>query len=235
MEDFSKNKQVKLDNPYNAGDDKLNVLKLNQSIKFNTGIYPYSLMMSAFNPTDVNNYKHAVKVTGTMQEWCGMAFFQLNNRNDKYEAEQRSYFEQEGDNNISMDIALLEDELWNMIRLAPGKLPVGEQNILPGCLYLRLSHKPIETVKAKLSLEENGATKTYMIEYPSLNRKLSITFETVFPYKITAWTDTYPGIDGKVLTTTAIKNKEMMLDYWSKHTNADAGLREDLGLPIEFQ
>jgi len=48
-EDFSKSKQVKLDHPENAGNDKLPVLKLNFTKKFVTGIYPYSMMMSAFS------------------------------------------------------------------------------------------------------------------------------------------------------------------------------------------
>ncbi|MBC8045682.1 MAG: hypothetical protein H7Y00_02715 [Fimbriimonadaceae bacterium] len=233
-EDFSKSKQVKLDN-YNAGDDKLPVMKINQSIKFNTGIYPYSMMMSSFSPTDLNNYPHAVKTTNSVQEWCGMIYYQLNNRNNKYDIEQRSYFESEGDKDIKLEVVLTEDEIWNLIRLAPDKLPSGEQIILPGSLYLRLAHKPIEPVKAKLSLRDAEGMKIYQIEYPSLKRTLSITFEPIFPYKITGWEDTYPGLDGKMLTTVASKNKEMMLDYWSKHTNNDLPLREQLGLPKEFQ
>ena len=45
-EDFSKAKQVKLDHPEEAGNDRINVLKLNLTKKFNTGIYPYSMMLS---------------------------------------------------------------------------------------------------------------------------------------------------------------------------------------------
>jgi len=43
-EDFSRSKQVKLDGPGNAVDDKASVLKLNLTKKFNTGIYPYAMM-----------------------------------------------------------------------------------------------------------------------------------------------------------------------------------------------
>lgn len=49
------------------------------------------------------------------------------------------------------------------------------------------------------------------------------------------WEDAYPGIDGVVLTTTAIKNKELLLDYWRTHNNADRILREQLGLPKDAQ
>lgn len=235
-EDFSRTKQVKLDDSRNAGDDKVNVLKLNQSVKFNTGIYPYSLMMSAFSPVDMQQFPHALKIAATMQEWCGMTYFQLNNRADKYTIEQRSYFESEGDKdvNLSNDI-VLEDEVWTHIRMQPATLPLGEIKIFPGALYLRLSHKPIEAVDAKASLRNAEGMKIYQIDYPSLNRTLSITFEPVFPYKITGWEDTYPGLDGKLLTTVASKNKELMVDYWSKHTNADSLLRKELGLPVLFQ
>ena len=47
-EPFSKKKQVKLDNPGQAGKDNTSVLKLNSTRKFLTGIYPYSMMTSVF-------------------------------------------------------------------------------------------------------------------------------------------------------------------------------------------
>ncbi|MBK7035500.1 MAG: hypothetical protein IPI31_07720 [Bacteroidetes bacterium] len=234
-EDFSRSKQVKLDDPSKAGDDKLPILKLNQSIKFNTGIYPYSIMMSAFSPVDINNYPHAVKITGSIQEWCGMATYQMNNKKNKFEIEQRSYFEQEGDKEISLTASVQEDELWNLIRLNPDKLPRGEISILPGTEYLRLSHKPTEAVKANLDLRDENGIMVYVIDMPSLQRKLLIRFEKSFPYKIMGWEDAYPGIDGVVLTTTAIKNKELLLDYWRTHNNADRILREQLGLPKDAQ
>ena len=234
-EDFSRSKQVKLDDPSMAGDDKLPILKLNQSIKFNTGIYPYSIMMSAFSPIDVNNYPHAVKITGTIQEWCGMATYQMNNKKNKFEIEQRSYFEQEGDKDISLTAVVQEDELWNLIRLNPDKLPNGEIAVLPGTEYLRLAHKPTESVKANLDLRDENGIKVYVIDMPSLQRKLIIRFEKTFPYKILGWEDSYPGFDGVVLTTTAIKNKELLLDYWRTHNNSDRVLREQLGLPKDSQ
>ena len=234
-EDFSKAKQVKLDNPGGAGADKLPVLKLNQSIKFNTGIYPYSLMLSAFQPIDVANYPHAVKLSGSVQEWCGMAYFQLNDRNDKFQIVSNSYFESEGDRTVSIEHVLQEDALWNIIRLQPAALPVGKIDILPGALYLRLAHKDIAPVSAKASITENSGVKTYTVDMPSLNRTLSIRFESAFPYRILGWEDSYPGFDGKVLTTKAERNKELILDYWRTHGNADRVLREQLGLPKDTQ
>lgn len=234
-EDFSKKKQVKLDDVSKAGDDRLPILKLNQSVKFNTGIYPYSIMMSAFSPVDINNYPHAVKITGSVQEWCGMASYQMNYKNNKFEIEHRSYFEQEGDKDLSIETVVQEDELWNLIRIAPDKLPKGEITILPGSEYLRLSHKPLEPVNATLDLRDENGIMALVADMPSLNRKLIIRFEKSFPYKIISWEDAYPGFDGVVLTTTAIKNKELMIDYWRTHNNSDRVLREFLGLPKDAQ
>src|SRR5438105_8601198 len=51
-EPFSRSKQVKLDDWQSAGNDAVEVLKLNFTKKFVTGIYPYSLMFSVFTPAD---------------------------------------------------------------------------------------------------------------------------------------------------------------------------------------
>ena len=234
-EDFSPAKQVKLDDPGGAGSAKIKVLKLNQVVKFVTGIYPYSMMLSSFSPIDINRYPHAIKVTASSQEWCGNSFFQLNNRNNKYYVEQRSYFEKEGDQDLAIEPILLEDELWNLMRIDPTRLPKGEYPVLPGSLYLRFSHHPIAPVKARLSMISKDSNFIYTISYPKLNRILNITFQKDFPYRITEWNDSYPGIDGKLLATTAVINKTMMIDYWVKHKNIDSSLRADLGLPVNTQ
>lgn len=234
-EDFSKSKQVKLDNPSAAGSDKLPILKLNQSIKFNTGIYPYSMMLSSFQPIDLNNYPHAVKVSGVVEEWCGVAYYQLNNIDGIFNIESRSYFESEGDVDIKLESVVQEDELWNQIRINPNSLPIGKIKILPGALYLRLAHKPLAAVNATADLREENGVKVYVVDMPSLNRKLSIKFEKTFPYKIWGWEDAYPGFDGKVLTTTAVRKNDIMLDYWRTHDNEHRVLREQLGLPIDTQ
>ena len=75
-EPFSKRKQVKLDNPSAARNDQIPILKLNLTKKFKTGIYPYSMMSSTFTPVQAAPNAHALKITGTSQEWCGQTFMQ---------------------------------------------------------------------------------------------------------------------------------------------------------------
>ena len=110
-EDFNPEKQVKADaqRPNNVP-----VLKLNATKKFYTGIYPYSTMTSTFYP--VSNSKHAIKVTASIQEWCGHVFMQLNNR-DQFEVQSYSYFEKEADQETSLEKTILEDELWKSLEL----------------------------------------------------------------------------------------------------------------------
>jgi hypothetical protein len=234
-EDFSRTKQVKLDEPEEAGSDRVKILKLNQAFKFVTGIYPYSMMLSTFSPIDINRYPHAIKVTASAQEWCGQGYFQLNNRNNRFVIEQRSYFEKEGDQNLALEEAILEDELWNLARIDPEKLPTGERPVLPGALYFRLSHKPIQADTARLSLTEKDSSFIYTVSYPRLNRTLGLTINKSFPYAIESWSDTFPGTDGKPLTTTATRNRMMLVDYWEKHFNKDRVLREALGLSPGLQ
>ncbi|MBX7108980.1 MAG: hypothetical protein K1X61_10065 [Chitinophagales bacterium] len=234
-EDFSASKQVKLDRLEAAGVDRLPVMKLNLVKKFNTGIYPYSMMLSVFSPVDLHNYPDAVKVTASVQEWCGITYMQMNKQGKKYHVASYSYFEEEGDKAMSLEDGIPEDELWNLIRIAPEKLPEGEHRLLPGSLYTRMTHIPLEVQTAKLSLQQGGTENIYTIEYTTQQHTLHIHFEKVFPFRITAWEETFPGFDGKLLTTTATLNKTMMSDYWKHHNNADRAMREELGLPQDCQ
>jgi hypothetical protein len=214
-------------------DDKTG-LQLNLTKKFVTGIYPYSMMMSAFSPVDINNYPHAVKTATSVQEWCGSTFTQINNRNAKYEMQWNSYFEDEGDQKKTFESCWLEDELWNLIRIAPDRLPAGEQKILPGSLYTRMTHIPPAIQTAKFSLKEDGDAKIYTINYVNQQHTINIRFEKNFPHKILGWDETFPGFDGKPLTTTATLDKTLITDYWNHHKNEDRVMRNSLDLPKDF-
>ena len=236
-EPFSERKQVKLDNPSTAKNDAISILKLNLTKKFNTGIYPYSMMSSTFTPVQLAPNSHALKITGTSQEWCGQTFMQINNRDNNFAVELRSYFESEGDENFTLKKTWLEDELWTLIRLNPERLPVGNLTIVPGVFYTRLRHTPFEAIAATATLDNhvsNSTLKTYTLDYPQQSRRLSIHFQSNFPYLIEGWEETYPSGFGspQLLTTKAIAIKTILNDYWKHNRNNDSKLREELGLPI---
>jgi len=228
-EDFSINKQVKLDDPDNAGTDKTRVLKLNMTKNFITGIYPYSLMLSAFTPVNIRDVPHTLKVTMSAQEWCGHVFSQMNLQHKNYVITSHSYFEKEGDETLNLKVTFLEDELWNRIRLDPQTLPFGEVEIIPGLFFSRLNHIDMASEKAICKKEEAAETIIYTIFYPLHKRTLAIEFEKAFPHRINGWTETQEQ-NGKTYTTIAIRDKQMITDYWTKNKNEFLYLRDSLGL-----
>ncbi len=234
-EDFSRKKQVKLDDPGAAGDDRVPVLKLNSTRKFLTGLYPYSMMTSVFSPVSGEDPR-ALKVTTSSQEWCGHTFSQLNRTNKGYLVLGLSYFESEGDETIILEGALTEDQIWTTIRLDPEKLPVGRLRLIPGTMVQRLKHIPWGVASAIGRLEpvaENDRLMAYTLSYTDLDRTLTIHFQKAFPHEIEGWEETYRsgwGAGSARLTTRATRIKRMMSDYWTKHRVVDGALRAELGL-----
>jgi hypothetical protein len=222
-EDFLSKEMVKHERGDGASES---VLKLNFTRNFNTGIYPYSMMTSTFTPVAPN--QRTLKVTTSVQEWCGHTFTQMNYRNEHYHGILRSYFQSEGDHNYVVD-GMLEDEIWTRIRLAPEDLPIGEILLIPGTQFQRLSHLLPQGQTATAELVTEGETQTYRVVYSTIPRKLSITFEKAYPHVILSWEDAYQQ-RGKWMTTTAKKTHSMMLDYWSKNSAADSTYRAQLGL-----
>ncbi|MFM9985533.1 MAG: septum formation inhibitor Maf [Flavobacteriales bacterium] len=232
-EPFSISKQVKLDNPNEVSNDKRDILKLNFTRKFLTGIYPYSVETSVFLPYNQGaSRQEAVKFNNTVQEWCGHTFTQFNQQKDHYNWVQYSYFESEGDHSGEIKDAIPEDELWTLIRMSPDKLPVGDFNALPGLHFLRFSHEEIKSYPAAGKLENTpGGKVAYSIHYPHNNRMLSITFNAAFPYEIESWEETYRdgwGERAAVLTTRGTKKARIMDDYWNHHANQDSTFRNML-------
>ncbi len=226
-EPFLSKKQVKADghNP-----DNVQVLKLNSTKNYLTGIYPYSIMNSSFYPVYDNH--HAVKVSFSSQEWCGHVYAQINNKDD-FEITSHSYFETEADENFNLKKHVLENEIWNKIRINPNGLPTGKIKMIPSLEYIRLSHKKLKAYNAEVSLNSNEKTTTYSITYPELQRDINITFSSKFPHEITNWTETFSsgfGAKAKIMTTTAKKINTIKSPYWQENKNSSLHLRDSLGL-----
>lgn len=220
-EDFLPDIQVKAD--YKR-ENTIPVLKLNATKNFNTGIYPYSIMQSTFFP--VLNNAHAIKVSSSVQEWCGHAYSQINNRKG-FEVISHSYFEGEADENFKLPETYMENEIWTKLRIDPQSLPVGNIEIIPSLEFIRLRHKPIKAYQASASLNSN----IYSINYPELERNLKITFNPKFPFDIISWEESFKsgfGSKSKTLLTKATKLKSLKSAYWNKNSNSDEILRETL-------
>ncbi|HCR53595.1 MAG TPA: hypothetical protein DIW27_04205, partial [Cytophagales bacterium] len=205
-EAFSKSKQVKLDNPNIASEDKVTVMKLNYSKNFVTGIYPYSMMLSSFTPVSRNEFPNTLKVSMTSQEWCGHVFTQMNLRNYNYDVSSYSYFEQEGDTQFSLNKVLLEDELLNLIRIDPDHIPNGEITIIPGLFFTRLNHEALRPTLVTISKEIGAAETIYSIQYPE--RILTIRADLKFPHQILGWQEEHTE-GGKKMFTKATLDKTL--------------------------
>ena len=226
-EPFHAIKQVKADQ---NNSDNIPVLKLNSTKNYLTGIYPYSIMSSSFYP--VHDSQHALKVSFSSQEWCGQVYAQLNNK-DLFEIKSHSYFESEGDEHLELEKTILENELWNKIRIDPNSLPTGFIEIIPSLEFIRLTHKELKSYSATATLTKENTVSTYQIMYPELERTLKINFTTSFPYTIESWSDSYKsgfGSNAKIMTSTATKRKTIKSPYWQKNSNRFLPLRDSLGL-----
>ncbi len=219
--------QVKADQ---SNQDNVPVLKLNATKKYLTGIYPYSIMSSTFYP--VHDNQHALKTSFSAQEWCGQVYAQINNR-DRFEVTSHSYFEGEADQSLALQKTILENELWNKVRINPDDLPVGDLDVVPSLEYIRLGHKEIKAYRATANLDKDGKTSTYTLHYPELKRTLSIAFTNDFPHTIEHWSEEFKSGFGKnatLLTTKATKIKLLKTPYWQQNSNKYTVLRDTLGL-----
>jgi hypothetical protein len=227
-EHFSKKSNTKADNP---NDKDIPVMKLNFTKKFYTGVYPYSMMTSTFFP--FTNGKHSLKISSSSQEWCGHTFMEMKEERNSFDIRIDSYFEGESKEEVSLGKALLEDDLWTMIRLNPDALPTGTLSVIPAFFTLRLLHLEAKAYEATGVLKKEDQRNIYTLRYPKLERTLTIYFEPQFPYKILGWEDEHFsgwGAKRKQLKSTATLIKAIKSDYWTKNSVQDSVLRQQLML-----
>jgi hypothetical protein len=235
-EEFRLDKQVKLES--DAEENATTVLKLNFIKKFITGIYDYSMYTSVFTPVQTNTFSATLKVTNTIQEWCGQSFLQLNYHQNGYQVLGKSYFEEEVSDECHIDYAMLEDELWTKIRLLPiEQMPQGNVLMVPSMTSLRLRHKKVQAEMTKIKLEPYKGDSTfkgkdlmdYQIKFPETQRDLRIIFEKGFPHQIVGWEETYE-VKKKKLTSRGVLKATIQNAYWEKNSPADTTYRKLLKL-----
>lgn len=228
-EDFSRKNHVKLDEPEKAGRDKISVLKLNQTRDFVTGIYPYHMMLSAFTPTKEKSL--GIKFTASSQEWCGQTFTQLNKKGEEsYSGHLFSYFEKEGDQTFSVN-GMMEDDLWNLIRINPSEIPLGNVKMLPSLLFQRLSHGEFKAEPAFIQIKKITENQSQLeLNYSSGIRTLKIIYEHQFPFQILEWEEIQIKSNGQKEITQAKRKAVKVIDYWKRNRLEDEFLRRELNL-----
>ena len=221
-EDFLSEAQVKANS---KSETTRSVMKLNSTKKFNTGIYPYSIMQSAFFP--LGEQRPLLKLTSSVQEWCGQSYAQLNHRGD-FKLRTHSYFEGEADSTFILKPVLTENQIWIQLRIAPKELRLGKQDILPDFSFLQLNHEKFKTYSASIEQKENDYLTT-TLRYNQLGRVLKIYQEKSFPFEITKWEEM--EIKGKdTLISKANKLQTLKTKYWQKNSDKYLHLRDSLSL-----
>lgn len=209
----------------------VSVLKLNAYRRFYTGIYPYTLMTSAFTPAWRPSLP-TLKATNTVQEWCGQTFTQINRRPDGLHLTSYSYKQDEGDRRLTLPDAKLEDGLWAQIRIDPSAIEEGQQEMVPALDYLVMRHKALRAYPAVVTRSEDVTNEllsrpasAVRIEYPPLGRTITIYYEPEFPFAILAWDETVGPQQ-----TTAVRTHAIIDDYWNHSATDDTAYREALGM-----
>lgn len=227
-EPFLPKQQVKADD-YSA-QDYVQVLKMNRIDRFVTGIYDYSQFTSVFTPLYRYDQKFPLKITMSSQDWCGQSFMQLNN-NKGFDVLLRSYFESEGDENIHLEYAIAEDNIFNLIRIDEALLPTGSFEIIPSFAFKRSSHTKGNKFKAKATLKTKSDAMIYSYEIPELNRSVEIVFDPKNENRITSWKETYPTVfDQEMRTSSYTLKKVQHVPYWEMNKAEDVIFRDILGL-----
>lgn len=224
-EPFLPKTQVKDDGRPTKEED-VSVLKLNRIHRFTTGLYDYSLMLSAFTPVSRDQYPHTLKTSLSAQDWCGHSWWQLNLRNGKYESQHRSYFQGEADGESTLAGVLLEDELPSLMRLDPKKVPTGKQQVIPGAMYNALFHAMPKVQSANIELITKGEESHLVLSYAANGRTLTYRFESKFPNKLLGWEEV---MKGKELSSATLKHSAKEA-YWGQNSNKYSGMRETFGL-----
>jgi hypothetical protein len=102
-EELNDDTRIKVESPRTPAAKQVPVLKLNHVLKFNTGVYDYSVMTSVFaglSGPGVSRFLEPRKVSLTSQEWCGHVYHHVLPRREGLVSALHSYFEAEGDSTV---------------------------------------------------------------------------------------------------------------------------------------
>ena len=211
-ETFSRNLRVKADPGKHPASDLYSVIKVNHRRTFQTGVYPYSVMTSAFVHVDPQGGRPPgapTKISFTAQEWCGQVFHQLLFDADGIRESSFSYFDGEADRTRSLPYpadGLTADTLWIQVRgllgddLRPGQ--TRRRPYLPALAEARLGHRDLAWSTAEITRSATVETVTvpagsFQVERLTVvspdRPKLKFDVERAAPRRIVRW----EGEDGE--------------------------------------
>jgi len=211
-------------------------MKLNADLKFQTGVYPYSVMTSVFSPVD--RYRderfQPVKVVLTSQEWCGQVFHGLWPAPGEALENRISYFAEEGHSRRVVDVpegALYEDALLIQLREIDGPFHGGKDwrgPLVPSLWRLRKTHEDLAAVDATITREqaERDGAPVNRFTVKAGDFTWTIDVEREGARRILGWTTS----DGDVVELL----ETARMPYWRLNGPGDEEERKRIGMPVEM-
>lgn len=211
---------------------RIHALKLNQVLKFRTGIYPYSVMTSVFVPVDGDGRERFSpgKISLGAQEWCGHVFHAIWPEEGRMRSEEHSYFQSEGDRSESLDLpagTLFEDALLIQLRELDGPFAGGGDwsgQIVPSLWAARKAHQPLRpaaaTIRRAAAARDGVPVTRFTLAYGGTTRTIDV--ERAEPRRILGWT----GSDGEAATVL----KTARLPYWELNAPGGEKYLSEIGL-----
>jgi hypothetical protein len=209
--------------------ERVTVLKLNESLKFVTGLYPYSVLTSIFSPVDDWGGERfsPVKATLSCQEWCGHVFEGFWPGRDRFRHQVISYFASEGEKTEAVatpEGALYEDALLIQLRELDGPFAQGgdwKGALVPALWRVRRAHQGPRAVEATIKRSDQGETTRFVLDAGDYRRTFDV--EKAPPHRVLGWTTS----DGE----SARQVKSARLAYWKMNGPGNETRREEIGLP----
>jgi hypothetical protein len=240
-EPFSNSLRVKADPGKHAPGDEFPVMKLNLIKDYQTGIYDYNDMLSAFialAPVNGRPAASATKLSFSSQEWCGHVYSQILFGARSLHWTQHSYFDGEADQQREMDYpenALPEDALflWARGMAQPWATPGLNQtrSVLTSLETARGKHVPLTWATATLTVDRNpqalrvpaGVYQVNVMRYKRQDGSSRIFYvEAEAPHRIVRW-ETSEGEKADLLGSGRMK-------YWEMNKEGGEAALERLGI-----
>jgi hypothetical protein len=239
-EEVNADTRIKVESGRTPKGKQVPVLKLNNVLKFNTGIYDYSVMTSVFaglSGPGVRRPFQPQKVSFSSQEWCGHVYQQVLPTAAGLVSEIHSYFEAEGDAKATLPYpegdVFYEDEMPILVRELDGPLmesgATRKIQLVPSLWERRKRHVPLAFTPAVLA---KGSSHVFRLQGKDVKtvpwtlefQGTAYTYyvEAAAPRKLLAWKNN-KGEKGELKSS-------IRKTYWELNANKDEPLRKSLDL-----
>ncbi len=238
-EDFSHRERVKADPGEHADRDIRKVVKLNSHRQFQTGVYPYSVLTSAFLRVDAGDGQgrgQPLKIAFSAQEWCGMVYDEMIVDAGRIKHTAHTYFDSDNGPPQSFNIggpALFGDAMMLSVRELTGSWVPAEATAFPyfpSSIATRFAHRAPEVATITVHRGPSAPRDTALGRldahpvHTAAPDGVSTTYwvEDAWPHRLLG----YEASDGEVATIRGLAR----LPYWQLNHHGGEARRADFGL-----